>query len=281
MPTVKLPSGAIHYAESGQGVPLILLHANPGDGLDFEPVIPALAQHYRVLAVDWPGYGQSAVPDRPGMVSADFFYNVLREFLKALASPPALFIGNSVGGNAAARFAIASPELVRGLVLVSPGGFTPHNFMTRAFCRLQASWFAFSPRFFAGRYLKGRTPTVKAMLERAATSQATAARLAINRAVWRSFIEPDHDLRQRASAIKAPTLLLFGKHDPVIPAKRDGTVAAKAIRGAKLVVMPSGHVPFAEMPEAFLAEVLPFLARCLGAQPDAQKQRAGSLGVDT
>jgi hypothetical protein len=56
-------------------------------------------------------------------------------------------------------------------------------------------------------------------------------------------------------------------------------VAVKAIRGAKLVVMPSGHVPFAETPVAFLAEVLPFLAHCLGAQPgvqpDAQKQHAG------
>ena len=277
MPTVNLPSAAIHYAESGQGVPLILLHANPGDSLDFEAVIPALAQHYRVLAVDWPGYGRSAVPDKPGLVGADFFYAVLRGFLKALALPPSLFIGNSVGGNAAARLALASPESVRGLVLVSPGGFTPHNFITRAFCRLQAGRFAFSPRFFAGRYLQGRTPTVTAMLERAATSQATAACLAINRAVWRSFIEPDHDLRRRASAIKAPTLLLFGEHDPVIPARKDGAVAAKAMRGAKLVVLPSGHVPFAETPGAFLAEVLPFLARCLGtrqgARADAQKQR--------
>lgn len=279
MPTVNLPSGATHYTESGQGTPLILLHANPGDSLDFEAVIPTLAQHYRVLAVDWPGYGQSAVPEHLGMISANFFCDVLHGFLKALALPPALFIGNSIGGNASARLAIVSPELVRGLVLVSPGGFTSHNFITRAFCRFQASRLAFSPRSFAARYLKGRTPTVTAMMERAATSQGTAARIAINRAIWRSFIEPDHDLRQLASAIKAPTLLLFGKHDPIIPAKKDGAVAVKAIRGAKLVVMPSGHVPFAETPEAFLAEVLPFLARCLsaqqGAQPDAQKQRAG------
>ena len=263
MPTVDLPSGAVHYVESGQGVPLILLHANPGDSLDFQAVIPALAQHYRVLAIDWPGYGRSAVPDQLQVVSAHFFYNVLREFLTALALPPALFIGNSLGGNAAARLGIESPELVRGLVLVSPGGFTPHNFITRAFCKFQGSRFAFSPRFFAERYLKHRTATVNAMLERAATSQATAARIAINRAVWRSFTEPEHDLRQSASSIKAPTLLLFGKHDPVIPAKKDGAVAARSIPGAQLIVMSSGHAPFAEVPEAFLAEVLPFLARCI------------------
>jgi pimeloyl-ACP methyl ester carboxylesterase len=99
MPTVNLPSGVVHYVELGQGVPLILLHANPGDSSDFEAVIPALAQHYRVLALDWPGYGRSAVPDQLKVVSAHFFYNILREFLKALALPPALFIGNSLGGK--------------------------------------------------------------------------------------------------------------------------------------------------------------------------------------
>ena len=76
MPTVNLLSGTAHYDESGQGVPLILLHANPGDSLDFEAVIPTLAQHYRVLAIDWPGYGRSAAPDPLEAVGARFFCNV-------------------------------------------------------------------------------------------------------------------------------------------------------------------------------------------------------------
>jgi pimeloyl-ACP methyl ester carboxylesterase len=262
MPTVELPSGAVHYIESGRGVPLLLLHANPGDSLDFEAVIPALAQQYHLLALDWPGYGRSAAPAQPERAGATFFYRVLRAFLKALALPPALFIGNSLGGNAAARLAIESPESVRGLVLVSPGGFTSQSIMTRAFCRLQGSRFALPPRFFASRYLKHRTPTVRAMLARAATSQLAGAPLAVNRAVWRSFIDPAYALREPARSIKAPTLLLFGEYDPVVPAGRDGPVAARSIPGSQLVVLPSGHAPFAEVPEAFLAEVLPFLARC-------------------
>jgi len=267
MPTVDLSTGAVHYVESGQGVPLVLLHANPGDSLDFLAVIPALAQHYRVLAVDWPGYGGSAPPRQLGALSARFFSDVLRDFLQALSLPSALLIGNSLGGNAAARLAIESPNSVRGLVLVSPGGFTPHSLVSRAFCRFQGSRLALSPRFLAGLYLKRRTPTVNSMLERAATSQATAGRVALNRAVWRSFIEPEHDLRKVAGAIEAPTLLLFGKYDPVVPAGRDGVVAARSLPGARLVVMSSGHAPFAEVPEAFLAQVLPFLARCISPLP--------------
>jgi pimeloyl-ACP methyl ester carboxylesterase len=262
MPKLTLSSGVVHYREAGQGTPLILLHANPGDSLDFAAVIPALSKKYRVLALDWPGYGDSSPPEQLALVGPRYFYNVLREFMDVLALPPVFIIGNSLGGNAAARLAIEAPELVRGLVLVSPGGFTPHSAITRAFCRLQSSRLAFSPHFFASHYLDRRSPAVEAMLLRAETTQSCPSRVALNRAVWRSFAQPDNDLRLSARNIKAPTLLVFGQHDPVIPYKKDGAVATNAIHGSKLVVLPSGHAPFAEVPDAFLLEVFPFLAQC-------------------
>lgn len=262
MPSIHMATGTVYYSEYGQGTPLVLLHANPGDSRDFEAVIPALAQDYRVLALDWPGYGQSTLPQQPESVGVLLFYQVLREFLTALALPPAYFIGNSVGGNAAARLAAESPERVRGLVLVAPGGFTPHTVVTRAFCQFQGSRFSFSPYRFARLYLKQRTPTVKAMLQRASNAQAAPERVVLNRAVWRSFGRPENDLRQSARGIKAPTLLLFGMRDPVIPARRDGKVAAQCIPTARFVALPCGHASFAEAPEQFLAEVRPFLASC-------------------
>jgi len=262
MPKISLSSGVVHYRELGQGDPLILLHANPGDSLDFAAIIPALSKKYRVLALDWPGYGESAPPEHLALVGPRYFYNVLREFMAILDLGPVFVIGNSLGGNAAARLAIEAPELVRGLVLVSPGGFTPHNLVTRSFCRLQGSALAFSPHFFASRYLKRRSPVVEAMLLRAQTTQSCPSRVALNRAVWRSFSTADNDLRQSARVIKAKTLLVFGEHDPVIPAKKDGAMATNAIHGSRLVVLPSGHAPFAEVPDAFLLEVLPFLDSC-------------------
>jgi pimeloyl-ACP methyl ester carboxylesterase len=260
MPSVNLSTGKVHYYEHGQGIPLILLHANPGDSQDFAAVIPALSKNYRVLALDWPGYGQSDLPQQPESASVFLFSKVLREFLTALALPSALFIGNSVGGNAAARLASEFPELVRGLVLVAPGGFTPHSFITRTFCKFQGSGFSLSPYRFASMYLKRRSPTVQAMLQRASTLEATPERVALNRAMWRSFGQPENDLRQSAQSIKAPTLLLFGKHDPAVPANKDGKVAAQCIPAAWFVTFPCGHASFAEIPELFLAEVLPFLA---------------------
>jgi len=260
MPSVDLSTGPVFYTEHGQGVPLVMLHANPGDSQDFEAVIPELSKHYRVLALDWPGYGQSSLPGKSEAIGVLFFYRVLREFLAKLALPPAFFIGNSLGGNVAARFAIEYPERVRGLILVAPGGFTPPGFVASSFCKLQGSRFSILPYYFARLYLRRRTPTTHAMLTRAATTQAAAPQRMLNRKIWRSFGAPENDLRLIARGIKAPTLLLFGKYDPVIAARKDGKVAANTIPHAKRVVLPCGHVSFAEVPELFLAEVQEFLS---------------------
>ena len=269
MPTVQLASGTLHYRDSGRGLPVVLLHANPGDSRDFDAIVPALAQRYRVLALDWPGYGLSQVPAAPAAASYLTFYEALRDFLDALALPPAVLVGNSVGGNAAARLAIEAPARVRGLVLAAGGGFTPHNAVTRAFCALQGSRFALSPRRFASLYLGRRTREVMAMLERAVAEQSTPERLALNRAVWRSFAQPGHDLRARAGAITAPTLLLYGRGDPALPARKDGREAARSIPHARLIELPCRHAAFAEIPERFLAEVLPFLEACASGRAAA------------
>lgn len=259
MPSMELRDCTVSYSDAGQGTPLVLLHANPGDSQDYDAVIAALSQRYRVLALDWPGYGQSLLRKPALSVDVLFFYQVLLDFLAALSLPPAILVGNSLGGNVAARLAATHPQLVRGLVLVSPGGFTSPNFFTQFFCKFQGSRFSVTPHLFALLYLRLRTPTAQAMLQRAATIQSAPQQIAVNRAVWRSFASADNDLRSLAKNITAPTLLLFGKYDPVIPAKKDGRNAEATIPKSKRVVMPCGHAPFAEVPAMFLDEVGAFL----------------------
>lgn len=269
---VELSTGQVHYRELGRGHPLILLHANPGDSRDFEAVMPALARHHRVIALDWPGCGRSSIPDGPHVWNALSFRSVLLEFMDRLGLPRACFIGNSLGGNVAAWLAIEAPERVAGLVLVSPGGFTPHNAMTRGFCRMQGSRFALPPRVWAAMCLRRRNAWTRAMLARAAGEQSMPERKALNRAVWRSFAHPAHDLRAMAGRIACPALLVFGRDDPAIPARRDGRQAQRCMPSAVTVALPCGHAPFAEMPDDFLRAVQPFL---LGVPWDAEASADG------
>jgi pimeloyl-ACP methyl ester carboxylesterase len=275
MPMIRTSQGPIAYERRGDGPPVVLLHGNAHDRHDFDAVLPALAREFTVFAVDWPGCGESPAPAAPHLSSACGLADLLPEVVERLGVAPAIFIGNSVGGFSAARLALTHPALVRALVLVDTGGFTAHNPVSRAFCRVRGTELvarlvaeAF-PRF----YLKRRTPTVEAMLARARAHRSDAAGIAIDAAIWRSFTDPAHDLRARATAIRVPTLLVWGRHDPVLPL-RDGEAARRALPHARFVEMDTGHVPFAEDPDGFLAAVLPFLR-------EAAAQDAGAMRTAT
>ncbi len=261
MPTATLQQQTLHYQESGHGTPLICLSANPGDGRDFDAVAPALARRYRVIRPDWPGYGKSPAPAPPERAGAGYFLAVFTQFVEQLGLARFHIIGNSVGGNVAVRYALTQPGRVASLVLVSPGGFTRHNFFTRAFCRLQgrAGFKRLLGDRFTRFYLRRRTECTRAMITRAGAEQNTPVAQRVNAAVWRSFLDPAHGLLNAASGITTPTLVVSGRRDPVIPAARDGRYAAAVIPGARQVVLNCGHAPFAELPEEFLDTVEPFL----------------------
>jgi len=271
MPQIELPltvgGQKLFYTDinPADGNPcVLLLHANPGSSSDFNGIIPMLeAAKCRVVGLDWPSYGQSppATDDNLVKMGALFFFQVLKEFIKAINLPPCIIIGNSVGGNAAVRLAVEDPSRVTKLILVSPGGFTRHNFFSRRVCRFMGTSWALSPRTFAGIYLgHHNAPIVKEMLARASGEQASGPSLKMNRSVWTSFAVPEHDSRKllQAQPVSIPVMLVFGKHDPVIPYWNDGKEARKCLPNAKFVVMDSGHAPFAEIPEEFMKQVLPF-----------------------
>ena len=83
--------------------------------------------------------------------------------------------------------------------------------------------------------------------------------------LWGSFSSPEHDLRAGAPSISAPTLLAWGRRDPVIPL-RLGRRAAQAIPGAELVVFDAGHSPQVSDPEGFAAKLVPFADAALATQ---------------
>jgi 3-oxoadipate enol-lactonase len=263
MKTVKARTGKVAYVEQGSGVALVLLHANPGDHRDFEAIIPALASQYRVIAVDFPGYGESTAPNSPQSASAMLFADVLDDVVEALGLEQAVIVGNSVGGYAATRLAITHPQRVQALILVSTGGFTAYNWRSRLFCQFKGSeWITrLIATQFARAYLKSRNEFTAQILERTEAGRHNPTTVTVDAAVWRSFLHPEHDLRQRATHITAPTLIISGRYDPVIQTKTDARITAASIPNSQLVVLDTGHMPFAEDPDAFLRAVQPILEK--------------------
>ena len=253
---------------SGDRGVAVLLHANPGDARDYDAVVDRFrSAGFRVLRLDWPGYGGSPAPE--GAASAVGFAGLLEDFLLAVLPEDAgqvVLVGNSLGGFAALRFALRRPGRVDALVLVAPGGFTAQNPLTRAVCRVMGSarWSRRLVGPLASAYTARRTPTSSAALARAKAVPGEEDRLRVYRELWASFTDPEHDLRQAGAALTVPVLLTWGRFDPVLPWLTDGRRARRSLPGARAVVLPSGHEPHAEVPEqwwraveAFLDEVVP------------------------
>ena len=259
MPVLHTRTGNVAYSDTGTGRPIVLLHATLHDRHDFDPVIDALARHGRVIAVDWPGHGES---DRADGITGPLLADVLEDVVESLGLDNVVLVGNSVGGSAASRLAITRPDAVAGLVLVNTGGFVPNNPFTRAFCRMMgtpttARWVL--PRFVPA-YMKARTSADERIVRKAIARARTEDGVATAASLWRSFSTPEYDLRDRAYQITAPTLVVWGAKDPTL-SLRIGKATHEAINGSQLAVLHTGHVAFSSDPEGFLGVVEPFLRR--------------------
>lgn len=172
-------------------------------------------------------------------------------------------IGNSVGGYVAVRLAQRRDTTIASLVLVDPGGFTLQSVIVQTFCRhllgcpAIARWLiAPLARAYLGRL---RTPSARTTYSCARHVRHHSQRLDVHCALWRSFADPYFDLTNLSPTLAVPTLLIWGRRDPILLAVIDGRRARRAMPHASTVLLPTGHEPFNERPKAFLGHVLPFL----------------------
>jgi pimeloyl-ACP methyl ester carboxylesterase len=261
MQHVSTRAGAVAFESQGSGPPLVLLHSVGHDHHDFDDVVPELAKHFRTIAVDWPGHGASDMFDPPTSATTAGMCDALEDVVTALRLPPALLLGNSVGGTAALRLAARRPDRVRALVLVDNGGLAGRSALVRAFCWLQGREAVrrATGMAFARAYFKTRGPGVDRALARIAAARKRPGFVAMDAAMWRSFGAPESDLTDLAPDVTCPTLVVWGRRDPVLRAQVEGARTRALIPGAAYAELDTGHVPFVEDPRAFLDVVLPYL----------------------
>ena len=111
-------AGDLHYHEAGDGPPLVLLHGS-GPGVsawaNYRDNLATFAERFRVLALDFPGFGVSYSCDGSPLAAAP---GSVVDFLDAVGVESAPIVGNSMGGNVAAQVAAAHPDRVSRLVTI-------------------------------------------------------------------------------------------------------------------------------------------------------------------
>jgi 4,5:9,10-diseco-3-hydroxy-5,9,17-trioxoandrosta-1(10),2-diene-4-oate hydrolase len=248
---------SLHYhgAGSPDASPVVLLHGGgPGASAwsNFGANIPVLAKHFRILAVDQPGYGGSDA----GPVRGHYFTHAadaLAALLDELGVERVHLVGNSLGGGTATRFALRHPDRAGRLVLMGPGGLSLNVFApdpTEGVKRLMEFGAPPGPtreKLAAFLRLLVHDPKLvtDAMVDErfAAASQPGALRAMA--AMGASFMDParmqEGLLWREAHLLRNEVLLLWGREDRVNPV--DGALLAmKLIRRVQLHVFGGcGH----------------------------------------
>jgi 4,5:9,10-diseco-3-hydroxy-5,9,17-trioxoandrosta-1(10),2-diene-4-oate hydrolase len=267
----------LHYHEAGSGAagaaPVVLLHGGgPGASgwSNFGRNLPVLADRFRTLVPDLPGFGRS---DKPPVTGNYFTFaaDALAGLLDGLGIERADLVGNSLGGGTAVRFALRYPDRAGRLVLMAPGGLGLNVLApdpTEGVRRLAA--FAAPPgpsreklaAFLRTLVFDQRLVTDELIDERYAEAAAPES-LAAMASLGASFFDPataeDGMLWREAHRLRQRVLLIWGREDRVNPL--DGAlVALKLIRRAQLHVFGGcGHWAQLEKFDEFNRLVISFL----------------------
>ena len=242
---------------------LILLHGLGSSLETWEPWARSLSVTHRVIRFDLPGFGLTG-EDPSGDYSDARTVRVLLALMDRLSLGRATLVGNSLGGKIAWMFAEAHPDRVDRLILISPDGFASPGFEYGK--RAEVPVMAKALPFVLPSAML-RANIAAAYGDPARLTDATVARYrdmmlapGVRRALLarmdQVMLEPPEPLLRQ---IVAPTLLLWGEKDALIPFSNAGDYLA-AIKTSRLVSFPDlGHVPQEEAPERSLQPVTTFL----------------------
>jgi pimeloyl-ACP methyl ester carboxylesterase len=255
--THKIRDGkfSVETWEFGSGEPLLYIHG-AGGLTGFDPFLEELGKDFRVIAPHLPGFGETTGGELvEDVVDAALFYHQLMD---ELGIPSAHIVGHSMGGMLAAETAALDVHRAKKLVLVGSAGFWLDEHPIPDFFALDLSEL--------GHYLfhDPKSPIAQLFLA-IPDDQEQLVEMYVERtrrlAMASKFLWPipDRGLKKRAHRIAAPTLLLWGESDRLVPPVYAGEFA-KLIKNARTETLKAaGHLPMYEQPEAFIKAVRGFL----------------------
>ncbi len=255
---VKINGHSIHYWESGepQEQALLLLHGGWGDARqNWERIVPTLAQEYRIIAPDLPGFGQSKLlPDMQIATVLDW----LKAFMDTLELEQVVIVGHAFGALFVRLFAAAHPQKARAIILVNGGSIPALPGFFRTLARVPMIGNLVYGSMAKSVYSRGT-------MKRAIHNQEIITDELVNMAAANATTFTHYLQMSAAYPIpsnqtpQVPTLLLWGAEDTELTIGEARRIQTQ-IPGASLhEIEACGHIPQLEEPDVFAWQIRHFV----------------------
>lgn len=261
------------YWDEGAGEPLLLVHGLGSSAESWLLNVEGLARRYRVLVPDLIGFGKTDKTTDANELNLERSSRFLAGFLETQGVQKTHVVGNSMGGIVSLQFAVDHPEMVDKLVLVDPAGFgrdvhmsfrlqalpvlgeilaEPRRRSTRMSLEVASHKRDFISDELVERFYElGRQPGMKAPFLAAVRHGISVT------GVRNEVLQP---LQARVPSIIAPTLIMWGRHDQVLPISHLETGKRLIPHATVHIFEDCGHIPQMEKPEEFNRLLHEFIA---------------------
>lgn len=259
MPFADLPNARIHYALSGpSSAPTLILSTSLGTDFSlWDPQTPAFEKQFRLLRYDMRGHGKSSVPKPPYSVAGDLVPDLLA-LADCLSIDRFHLCGLSVGGMIGMALARQAPQRLHKMVLTNTAAKigTLESWNTRIETVRSKGMKEIAPitrdRWFTKQF-QSASPEAVAQTMRVVESLDPEGYVGGCCAVR------DFDFRSQLLAIRIPTLIISGTHDPAATTA-DGRLLSEQISGARYLELNASHLSNIEAADGYTSAVLGFLA---------------------
>ncbi len=250
----------LHYSESGQGTPVILLHGFPFCGGIWHKQQERLSDLYRIIAPDLRGHGQSPAP--AGVYDMQTLARDVLALLDSLQIEKAVLLGHSMGGYVALAAWKLAPARFLALGLIDSQAAPDTEEARSGRVKMaekvakegsQAVATAMLPRLFAPALSTG-DPIVEQVRQMILKTPGAAIISSLNGMAAR----PDSSAMLRT--INVPMLILTGDKDQIIATATAEAMAARLPKATLAVIENAGHMPMLERPEATTTAIRKFLS---------------------
>ncbi len=259
MPRIKLNSISLNYELDGEGPVLVFINGLTMDINGWYFQVSDFSNRYRMLRYDCRGQGKSDIPEPS--YSQEMHAEDLRSLMDKLKIQKAHLVGLSNGGMIAQHFVLRYPDKVGALVLVDTCSYIDTLLESIIKIWIKSTQTGGSelrydisiPFLFSEEFIRTNNENISAMKQLSVETNPPHAIINLANACLR------HNVNDRLSEIKSPTLIIVGGEDILIPLKYSKLLHEKINKSELVIMKECGHVPPIENPKVFNSIVLEFL----------------------